>query len=294
MQRTNVKTALITGGNGDMGRETAIGLAASGYRIMLAGRSPERCAEAAKRILSSVPGAAVDTLSLDLADLSSVRNCAAQLRGQLSSIDALILNAGVMAPPWQRTADGYELQFQANYLGHFLLWMLLAPLVLASEGKKVISISSLSGEKGADRSVIDFERDARIGPEDYVPMKSYRESKLAQMLFTRALRDRYAGQGLKAWAVHPGVVNTGLFYAGRPAWYRALMQPLAWIGYLSGFIVTPRRGARTAIALATGRTEGDSPYWAAMKPRSWNPIADDGGLATALWDWSVKAVAPWL
>jgi NAD(P)-dependent dehydrogenase (short-subunit alcohol dehydrogenase family) len=310
-----MKTALITGAYGDMGRETAKGLARAGYKVILTGRSAERCAEAADLVRRAVPRSEVEAVPLDLADFSSVAAGADRVRFLTDTLDALVLNAGVMATPWSHTVDGYELQFQVNYLGHFLLWKRLESLMAAAPmpsqaaasaqagaskadppqiAKRVVSVSSLSGEKGADRSVEDFARDARIGADGYNPMKSYRESKLAQMLFTRALRDRCRDKGIGAYAVHPGVVNTGLFYAGRSPLYKAAMQPLAWIGYLTGFIVPPAVGARTAIGLASGvlggGTQEDAPYWAKEKPRPWNPIADDAALAGGLWKWSEEAV----
>ncbi len=291
------KCMVVTGGNSGMGFETVKALAAAGHRVIFTTRSPEKGLETREKVIQAVPGAKLDAVVLDLDDFASVRHAAHQLRLLTKAIDVLILNAGIMTPPWGHTVDGYERQFQANYLGHFLLFQLVEDLVLASNDKRVISVSSLSSEKGVASSVPDFQQLSTVGQESYVAMTSYRESKLAQVLFTKALRHHFAARGLTAYAVHPGVANTNLFYRGSSPLGKALMQPLAWLGYLTGAIVTPRRGARTVIALAREAVSGEALYWANRKPRPANPLVDKQGLtgeptlAEALWAWSVSLVS---
>jgi NAD(P)-dependent dehydrogenase (short-subunit alcohol dehydrogenase family) len=288
------KCIVITGGNSGMGFETVKALASAGHRVIFTTRSAEKGKETLDKVRQAVPKALVETVEMDLEDLASVRHGAHQIRLLTKVIDVLILNAGIMTPPWGHTVDGYERQFQANYLGHFFLFQLVEDLVLASHDKRVISVSSLSSEKGTASSVPDFQQISTVVEEDYHAMTSYRESKLAQVLFTKALRHHFAARGLTAYAVHPGVANTNLFYRGSSPLGKALMQPLAWLGYLTGAIVTPQRGARTVIALAREAVSGEALYWANRKPRAANPLVDRQGLtgepslAEALWAWSIS------
>ncbi len=287
------KCIVVTGGNSGMGFETVKALAEAGHRVILTTRSKEKGEAALARLQKALPHARLDTVELDLEDFASVRHAAHQLRTLTKAIDVLILSAGIMTPPWGHTVDGYERQFQANYLGHFLLFQLVEDLVLASNDKRVISVSSLSSEKGVAGSVPDFQQISSIAADDYHAMTSYRESKLAQVLFTEALRQHLGARGLTAYAVHPGVANTNLFYRGSSPLGKALMQPLAWLGYLTGAIVTPKRGARTVVALAREAVSGDALYWANRKPRKANPLVDKPGqagepsLVEGLWAWSV-------
>ena len=141
-----------------------------------------------------------------------------------------------MTPPYSKTENGLETGIPGELLGHFYLFALLKNLLLNSKTKKVISISSLSSEKGANDKVVDFTRDIHCNESTYDAMKCYRESKLAQVLFTAELHNRFASEGLKSYAVHPGVVNTNLFYRQYNAFIKALIQPVAWLGYATGFL----------------------------------------------------------
>ena len=152
----------------------------------------------------------------------------------------------------------------------------------------MISISSLSSEKGVNRSMADFEHDIHCAENNYDAMKCYRESKLAQVLFTAELDNRFSKDGLKSYAIHPGVVNTNLFYREFNILVKALIQPLAWLGYATGFLKTTDKGAETALYLATNSIEKSGLYWADKKVREHNPIANDKEFLKVFWAWSEK------
>lgn len=283
---------LITGANSGMGYETALALGKNGHSINFTARSREKADLTEKRLFTDSGGLIkARGFVMDLESLASVRTCALEIKKELRSIDCLILNAGIMTPPWRLTTDGYESQFQANYLGHFLFSHHLLDNVLSSGGKKLISISSLSGEKGINRTIADFEKTSRVPKESYNAMRCYRESKLAQVLFTLEADARYGSKGLTAGAVHPGVVNTGLFYRGTHPVLKALIQPAAWLGYATGMLTTPRRGARTAVYLAGADSIPGGKYWADCKKRAHNPIADDTAFRSAFWEWSTGLIS---
>jgi NAD(P)-dependent dehydrogenase (short-subunit alcohol dehydrogenase family) len=180
------------------------------------------------------------------------------------------------------THDGFESQFQANYLDHFYLFQLLLELILKSAPRKVISISSSSSEKGTCDLITQNETVARVTAAAYDAMKSYRESKLARVLFTVEAARRCATEGVWSYAVNPGVVNTDLFYRNNSDFYKRIMQPLARLGYRTGRIKTPAQGADTAIYLATTDVPENGAYWADKQLRPMNPIAQNA----AFWDWS--------
>jgi NAD(P)-dependent dehydrogenase (short-subunit alcohol dehydrogenase family) len=189
------QTAIVTGANSGIGRAAAAALANAGARVVLAVRD-QRKGEAAA---AAMPGA-TEVRILDLASLDSVRGFAAAWQGQ---IDLLINNAGVMIPPLARTADGFELQFGTNHLGHFALTNLLLPSVTG----RVVTVSSGAHRSGA----IDFD-DLNWERKRYRPWAAYGQSKLANLLFTSELQRRLteAGSPVKATAAHPGYVATNL------------------------------------------------------------------------------------
>ena len=189
------QTVIVTGASSGIGRTTAAALATAGARVVLAVRDQGRGEAAA----ATMPGA-TEVRVLDLASLDSVRLFAAAWEGE---IDLLINNAGVMVPPLSRTADGFELQFGTNHLGHFALTNLLLPNVTG----RVVTVSSSVHQMGA----IDFA-DLNSERKRYRPWRAYAQSKLANLLFTSELerRLRQAGSPVKATAAHPGYAATNL------------------------------------------------------------------------------------
>ena len=199
------KLALVTGGSGGLGLETARALAAASARVVLAARSAEKTAAALQTIREQVPGAQVESLELDLASLASVRAAAARFFAGHDRLDLLINNAGVMASPLGRTADGFEMQFGTNHLGHFLLTCLLAPALLAAAPARIVNLSS-GGHVISDVHWDDpnFER------HDYEKWTAYGQAKTANVLFSVELERRLGARGVHAYAVHPGMIMTEL------------------------------------------------------------------------------------
>jgi NAD(P)-dependent dehydrogenase (short-subunit alcohol dehydrogenase family) len=199
------KVALVTGAASGLGRETARALAAAGCRVFLAGRSIEKLTGAAHEIADIVPGADVDVAYLDLTSLQQIREFAKEFLAANDRLHLLINNAGVMNTPFEHTAEGFELQFGTNHVGHFLLTCLLAPALLRDPPSRIVNLSS-GGHMASDIVWDDpnFER------HPYDPFVSYGQSKTANILFTVELEHRLAARGVHAYAVHPGLVATNL------------------------------------------------------------------------------------
>lgn len=282
-------TTLITGGNTGIGYETALALAKDQHELILTSRSLTSATAAAARIKQEVATAVVQPLALDLNDFSNIHAFAQRAIEMFPALDIAIFNAGIMAPPYALSADGYEVQFQANYLGHFYLYLLLREALLAGGGK-VINVSSMASERSEASTLADFQRLAQVSEAAYDGMTSYRASKLAQVLFTVELARRDGDHGLRSYAVHPGIVNTELFYRDRSELFKQLMRPFVWLGYQSGFILRPEDGAATSIYLAQNDVEPSGAYWADESQREMNPIARDKALAASLWEWSQEIV----
>jgi NAD(P)-dependent dehydrogenase (short-subunit alcohol dehydrogenase family) len=204
------KTVVVTGANSGLGFEASKLLAARGARVILAVRNMAKGREAVTRICDEVPSAQLELLPLDLADLGSVGRFAEEVRGAQSRLHALINNAGVMAIPQRSTADGFEMQFGTNHLGHFALTGLLLPLLLRTPDSRVVTVSSGIHVIGR----INF--DDLQSEERYSDFRAYAQSKLANLLFTYELQRKFeqAGAHCSALAAHPGYASTGLQAVG--------------------------------------------------------------------------------
>ncbi|GII63767.1 oxidoreductase [Sphaerisporangium krabiense] len=198
------KEAIVTGGHGGIGYETARALASAGARVVIAGRDPQR-GEAAARALSAVSRGEVVYRHLDLASLRSVIGFATRHRATGKPCHILVANAGVMATPPARTAEGFELQFGTNHLGHFAFVTGLVPNLLAAGGARVVVLTSSAHR----RSRVDFT-DPNYLARPYDRWQAYGQSKTANALFALSLHLRYGARGIIANAVMPGAVATGL------------------------------------------------------------------------------------
>ena len=200
--------AIVTGSNTGLGYDTARVLAARGARVVMAVRDTAKGDAAAARIRELSKGAEVTVHELDLGSLASVRAAAAELAAAHPRIDLLINNAGVMYPPKQNTADGFELQFGTNHLGHFALTGLLLKNLLGVDGSRVVAVASIAHNI---RAKIDFA-DLQWETRRYDRVASYGQSKLANLMFTYDLQRRLAAAKAKTIAVaaHPGVAATEL------------------------------------------------------------------------------------
>lgn len=200
------KVALITGANTGIGFQTALVLAERGATVILACRDTQKAQAAQAQILAQYPNAHVKLLSLDLANLADVRRAAAEVLAQYTRLDLLINNAGVMVSPLTKTADGFELQFATNHLGHFALTGLLMPLLTHTPKARVVTVSSMAHHSGR----IDF--DNLNAEKSYSPRGAYAQSKLANLLFTLELNRRFSQVNNDTIAVsaHPGWTATEL------------------------------------------------------------------------------------
>ena len=200
------RTAVVTGANSGIGFEAAAVLAQRGAVTVLACRDTGKAERAAARLSATAPQAKVSVVRLDLASLDSVRAAAEQIRASHERLDLLINNAGLMMPPRGTTADGFELQFGTNHLGHFALTGLLLDRLLSVPGSRVVTVSS-NGHRAGRINFADLQSERRYGR-----MSAYAQSKLANLMFTYELerRLRAAGAATIALAAHPGSAGTDL------------------------------------------------------------------------------------
>lgn len=200
------RVAVVTGANGGLGLETAEALARAGAEVVLAARNPEKTAAAEARIRAAVPDARLQVVPLDLGWLLSVREAAAAIAEDHDGIDLLVNNAGVMGIPERETADGFEMQFGTNHLGHWVLTARLLPNVLRAGGR-VVTVTSTAHHIGR-----------RVDPDNphlhgrYGPWRAYGQSKLANYHFALGLHQRLVAAGAPAASLlaHPGLSNTDL------------------------------------------------------------------------------------
>jgi NAD(P)-dependent dehydrogenase (short-subunit alcohol dehydrogenase family) len=217
------KKIIITGANSGIGFEAAKALSEKGAQVILAVRDIQKGKLAVDSIKKENPQTAIEVMSLNLADLASVREFAESFSNRFESLDVLINNAGVMIPPWQKTKDGFELQFGTNHLGHFALTGLLLPLLKKTPNSRVVILSSLAHR----RASIFF--DNLDGSKGYKAMKFYGQSKLANLLFAKELDNRLKQHGLSTISIacHPGISSTNLFKFGKkdaPGYLKVLMN----------------------------------------------------------------------
>ena len=200
------RTAVVTGANSGIGFEAAAVLVQRGAVTVLACRDTGKAERAAARLSATAPQAKVSVVRLDLASLDSVRAAAEQIRASHERLDLLINNAGLMMPPRGTTADGFELQFGTNHLGHFALTGLLLDRLLTVPGSRVVTVSS-NGHRAGRINFADLQSERRYGR-----MSAYAQSKLANLMFTYELerRLRAAGAATIALAAHPGSAGTDL------------------------------------------------------------------------------------
>jgi NAD(P)-dependent dehydrogenase (short-subunit alcohol dehydrogenase family) len=199
------QTIVITGGSAGLGVETARVLAACGAQIVSVVRDEAKGQAAAATIRESVPNADIEIAVLDLFDLDSVRRGAKDIASRFPRIDRLINNAGVMACPIGRTAQGLDTQLGTNHLGHFVLTARLIPSLLAGAPARIVNLSSA----GHRLSPFRFD-DPFFEKDDYNKWVAYGQAKTANVLFSVALDKRFKDRGIRSYAVHPGAIRTEL------------------------------------------------------------------------------------
>ena len=206
----NGRVAIVTGANSGLGLETTRVLARKGAQVVLAVRNAAKGDAAAAEIRADTPEANLRVMPLDLASLESIHRFAQAFLAAYDRLDMLVNNAGVMAIPRRKTADGFEMQFGTNHLGHFALTGLLMPRVLATHDARVVTVSSGAHQFGRIRF------DDLNGERSYGKWSSYGQSKLANLLFAYELQRKLAaaGSGAISVAAHPGFANTNLQLVG--------------------------------------------------------------------------------
>ena len=199
------KTAVVTGATSGLGLETARALASVGAKVVILGRNKDKLAKAENELKSLSLAGDIETGVLDLCDLDQVRESAADLLSRFSEIHLLINNAGVMVCPLGRTAQGFEMQFGTNHVGHFLFTCLLMPALLKAAPARIVNLAS-AGHRISDINLDDPNYEST----DYEKWTAYGASKTANVLFSVGLDQRLKDRGIRSYAVHPGAIETEL------------------------------------------------------------------------------------
>ncbi|KAA0703527.1 Retinol dehydrogenase 13 [Triplophysa tibetana] len=278
------KTVVITGGNNGIGKETAREMARRGARVVMACRDLTSAENAADSIRRSTGNGNVVVRHLNLASLYSVRQFAKELIATEERLDILINNAGVMMCPKWTTEDGFETQFAVNHLGHFLLTNLMLGMLKRSSPSRVVNVSSIAHVGGK----IEFD-DLFFDKSPYSPLVSYKQSKLANILFSRELARRMKGTGVSSYSLHPGVIRTGL---GRhiESWFPMLKTVMTLPSML--LMKTPWQGAQTSIycAVTEGLERKSGCYFSDCADKDPAPEGKDDAVARRLWEESARLV----
>jgi retinol dehydrogenase 12 len=280
IQPMDGRICLVTGATNGIGEATARGLLALGATVIVHGRDAEKGRQTVE-MLGAVRGReAVRFVQADLASFAQVQSLAEELHRSIPRLDVLVHNAGLAFARRTLTADGYEMTFAVNHLAPFLLTARLRGLLERSSGARIVVVAS-EAHRGAH---LDF--DDLMLARRYDQLRAYSRSKLANLLFTRALARRTAASALTCNALHPGVVRTGIFRQA-PALLRGA---LATLGRL--FLLSPEQGATTSVYLASsgevaGRSGG---YYIRCRPVEPSAAALDDAAAERLWDESARLV----
>ena len=281
------KTILVTGANSGLGYETALALAGKGAHVLLACRDQTKGRAAEAQIRAAHPRATTTLVPLDLATLADIRRCADALRAAYPRLDVLVNNAGVMALPYRKTQDGFEMQFGTNHLGHFALTGLLLDRLRATPGARIVTVSS------------GFHRLGKIRFDDpqwergYSKWGAYGQSKVANLLFTYELQRKLdaAKADVISVAAHPGYAATNLQAAGPRMEGSSLAERLSEIGnrlfaQSAAMGALPQLYAAVAPDIRGGDYVGPSSIgelWGSPRKVGSNPHSRDVAAAQRLW-----------
>ncbi|KAJ3024268.1 hypothetical protein HKX48_003093 [Thoreauomyces humboldtii] len=286
------KVAIVTGGNGGIGYETCLELVKHDARVYMAARTEKKAVEAIRKIKEQVPQAELVFLKLDLMDLASVRSAADDFIAKESRLDILICNAGVMAQPHEISKDGFETQFQSNALGHILFTRLLMPVIKStaasdpSSSVRIVNVSSLAHY--FTTSTMTFDSVETVNQPYGSAWLRYGHSKLANLLFTLSLQQKFEEKNIFVNAVHPGLINSSLWSSGN------LISRLS-TAFGSLIMITPEKGALTSLYCATSPDIEEKQYRAQFfkdvaKHTAPTSQARDQKLADNLWELSDKVL----
>lgn len=280
------RTVVVTGGNGGLGLEVVRAFATRGARVIIACRDEAKGRRAAEQV-----GGDTRVMALDLADLSSVRAFANAY--DEPRLDVLCNNAGVMALPYRKTADGFEMQIGTNHFGHFALTGLLLRKLLATPRSRVVTVSSIMYRRAGRMSFSDID-----GEERYDKWRAYGQSKLANLMFAYALQRRLDAAGVETISVaaHPGYASTNLAYVGPEMEGSRLMRSAMRLGYRF-FAQSAEMGALPTIYAAVHEDvrggdfigpSGPLQLWGPPCKVESAPHTHDPATAGRLWDLSVE------
>ncbi|MEZ4219810.1 MAG: SDR family oxidoreductase [Polyangiaceae bacterium] len=265
------KICIVTGSNTGIGKETARGLAQRGATVILACRNADKAAAAVQDIRSSTGRSDLSAETLDLASMASIDAFARRIRDKYTRLDVLVNNAGIWPTQRQTTADGLEATFGVNHVGTHMLTLRLLPLLEASAPSRVVVLSS----KLHYRGVVDWE-DLQMERRRFNGPTQYSNSKLMNVLFTKALARRVAGKGVNVNAVHPGVVATEL----------ARNYPAFFVKIFHLFTISPAQGAQCSLHVATSPelAEVSGEYFESSRAKRASAKALDEGAQERLWE----------
>ncbi|PAW94285.1 hypothetical protein CKK33_12620 [Mucilaginibacter sp. MD40] len=274
---------VITGATSGVGRETALALAKKDHAIYMLVRNVEKGEQVKSEIIAASKNRNIYVVECDLSDLQSVRNAADILKSSLLGINVLINNTGGIFPERKLSADGHEMTFAVNHLGHFLLVQCLMPLLERGQAR-IINVSS-----EAHRYCQLRFNDIDWANRPYSAWKAYGTAKLFNIYFTRSLATKLGPKGISSFALHPGLVNTsfGMGIGG-------LGKLLLWI--MRPFMIPAEKGAQTSIYLATAqRIDSKSgQYFKDQRPVNPSALAVDEANRHKLWDISMELVGKYL
>lgn len=280
------KTVIVTGANSGIGFETAIEIAKRQANLILACRDIYRGTDAVKKIIDLSFNRNVKFRQLDLASLSSIRKFADIIKKEEQSLYGLVNNAGIFWCPLQWTEDGFEANFGVNHLGHFLLTLLLLPLLDKNQdGSRLVTVASLMHMFGR----IDID-DLNYEKKPYNFVRAYSASKLANVLFIKFLKQNLKSQNIKVFCVDPGIVHSDI---GRNSafmssvWYKVVLRPIVWLLFKD-----TRGGAQTTLhCLLSDKLKNENCYYfSECEPRYPWPSSENDNAMNNLWKESLKLV----
>lgn len=286
------RVVVVTGANSGIGLETSAALAGAGATVVMACRSLDKAGAARDELRQRVPAGTFELVRLDLADQGQIATAAAEVLERFPRIDRLINNGGVMSIPQSTTVDGFETVFGTNHLGHFALTARLLPGLLAADGARVVTVSSLSAR------VAKVRWDDLHQERSYSQARAYAQSKLANLLFAFELQRRAAAAGvdLLSAAAHPGMASTGIahsFEERHPLVGTVMRRGFEWMLPSTADAARPSLRAATAPDVAGGAFFGPGHvggFSGAPTPTTPPRRSLDPTSMTRLWDLSVDAI----
>lgn len=278
----NERICLITGATSGIGKSTAFGLAESGYSVILLGRNEQKCKQVSEHIKKKTGNEKVKYYVADISLIKDVKKITDMIKKDFNILDVLINNAGARFLNHQLTAEGIEITFATNHLGHFVLTNELLPLLQNSDDARIINISSgvHYGGKGVIKNITE--------PSAYDGRQQYSDSKLANVLFTYELAERLKENNVKTFVVDPGGVATNFSRNnGLKFWLKHLVYYL-----LKRQLISPKNASRTIIYLATSDEVKNltAKFYYEMKEKKSADISYDKSLQKSLWEMSEELI----